>query len=262
MEEKMSVEELNEQLKAIKCDYDIASENLKAEICKVKDVFESSLLQFLPGDMVIRHSTIDTDWIDGNWAWQWRCEIIRSGFEFHSSFDFYFREGNGIAINNGCIGTHDKTEVGYIAAIKTMANIWNHVDEIEALLGQVSFEKLSELKEIKYKVEIDKDHIEAQIKKIQEEEFKAKLFTVGTTIALQEKRADRLFGTPVYVNPSHGDMQGYCRATVLRITPKKVMFNVQYGPFADCKYTDTVCIKKDKIIQAVKDSSWKIIENN
>lgn len=54
MEEKMSVEELNEQLKTVKCDYDIASENLKAEICRVKDIFESNLLQFLPDDMIIR----------------------------------------------------------------------------------------------------------------------------------------------------------------------------------------------------------------
>ncbi len=262
MEEKMNVEELNKQLKALKCDYDIASENLKAEICKVKDVFESNLLQFLPDYMVIQRSTIDTDWIGGNWVWQWRCEIVRPGFEFNSNFNFYFRENNGIAINNGCIGTHDKTEVGYIAAVKTMANIWNHVDEIEMLLGQVSFEKLNELKEIKYKVEIDKSHIETQIKKIQEEEFKSKLFTVGTTIALQEKHSDWLFSTPVYVNPNHYEKQGYCHATVTRVTPKKVMFDLHYGPFADYNYTDTACVKKDKVVQAVKDGSWKIIENN
>ena len=257
----MSVEELNEQLKAAKCNYDIANENLRAEICRVKDILKNALLQFLPDDMIIRCSTIDADWLSNKWAWQWHCEIIRSGFEFHSSFDFYFREGNGIAINNGCIGTHDKTEVGYIAAVKTMANIWNHVDEIEALLGQVSFEKIGELKEIKYKAEIDKSHIEFQIKKIQEEEFKSKLFTVGTTIALQEKHSDWLFSTPVYVNPNHYEKQGYCHATVTRVTPKKVLFDLHYGPFADYNYTDTACIKKDKVIQAVKDGSWKIIEN-
>lgn len=260
--ENKNIETLKNQLKEVACDVDIARNQYSEENIRVKSVFESILLKFLPADMIVRSSHLEVDWIGSKWTWQWRCEVVRSGFEYHSSFDVYFREGGNFSINNGCIGTYDKTEVGYISAIKTMAGIWDHINEIEEALNQVSFEKLRELMDAKYQVEVKQSKIESEIKKIEEAEFEAKLFAVGTVIALQEKHNDWLFNTPVYVNPNCGDLQGYCNAKVVKVTPKKVLFDIHYGPFANYNYTDIACVKKDKVIQAVKNSSWKIIENN
>lgn len=252
--------ELNKALDAANADHEVAFQHYKNVAEGVKEKFESILLKYLPADMVIRFSQLDPNW-GGRWVWQWRCEVVRSDFDHHSDFYFYYSETMGVQLNNGCIGNYGKEDSGYIAAIKTMARIWDHIDELEGALRNIDLAELSEAKEARFNTSDKKNAIETEIRKIHEEEFKEKLFTVGTTIELQVRERDRLFDTSIYVNPNHEEnIRGCCKATVVKVTPKKVLFDIVYGSLSLYKQTDSRYIKKEKVISAVKSGSWKIVE--
>ena len=250
----------NEQLKIVTQDHNAASDKFLRVISNLKDKLENILLKFLPSNMVIRYSHIDPDWIcSGNsWVWKWRCEIIRSDFDHCSDFDFYWSSKEGIELNNSCIGNYTKKETGYIDALRTMVQIWEHADEIEAELEEVSFDELTEAKEEKYQAENRKREIEKELEEIKLKEFTDKTFKEGVQIQLQQKHRDNIFNSRVFPCPGSDDC---LTAKITKVTPKKVLFNLYYTRNGYQYSEEDISIKKERLINPLYyQDGWGVVE--
>ena len=250
----------NEQLKIVTQDHNTASDKFLRVINNLKDKLENILLKFLPSNMVIRYSHIDPDWIcsSNSWVWKWRCEIVRSDFDHHSDFSFYWSAKEGIELNNSCIGNYNKKETGYIDTLKTMVQIWEHADEIEAELAEVSFDELTEAKEEKYQAENRKREIEKEIEEIKLKEFTDKIFKEGIQIQLQQKHRDNIFDSRVFPCPGSDDC---LTAKITKVTPRKVFFDVCYTRNSYQYKQENIPIRKEKLINLLYyQDGWDVIE--
>lgn len=258
----MTKNELNEQLKAIEQDYETIATKSREIKNSLINKFDAILARFLPSNMVVRDSDMDPDYVatTDTWSWKYGCRVIRSDFDKHSDFDFAWDTVNGLQINNYCIGTYDKHETGYIDALRTMVQIWEHADEIGEEFAKIDLSELSKLREERYKILAQRRQVEKGIEKIDLEEFEKKMFTVGTQIQLQKDNRDNLFNTRIFSSKYNDN---YLNAVVTKITPKKVYFTIVYKR-GDYSYKDTeVSVKKENLTNIVfYQGGWDVISNN
>lgn len=255
--------ELNGQLIDVMVAFNEAEEQHKKQVLLVKAALEKALYKVLPANSQIQYSSIDWDWNGSTerWALRWRCEITNVIHTTNSGIHFYFGADKGVEINNACIGCYSKEDKGYIAAIKMMAAIWDHIDQLEADLSQVDTDDLLAAKEQKFQAESAKSKIEYQLAEIRANKLAKEILVEGTEMTLMEGCWDDLFKTRVRACKSEDkDREQFLKAVITHITPKKVLCTVTYSYYFGSNRTITVWLKKDVFLAATtgRHSVWSI----
>lgn len=84
-------------------------------------------------------------------------------YNFGSNFNLNIYDGN-LSINNGTIGTYDKSYKFQIARVRMIAAIWEHMDEI---IGLVDFNAMRKINDTTFTAECKMNKITDQIKDLE-----------------------------------------------------------------------------------------------
>lgn len=257
-------EDLKKELREASAQYDQIKNDYNAESGRVIDKFEAILQAYLPAELVIRNSSIDF-WYSEKGAY--KCSVQPSTNKSDDAFEFLFKKGEGVFLNNACIGSYSKKAAGYVAVIKGMAVIWNNIEKLEEALEQLDFTRLVELDNLKYAASCTKSKIESLIEKEAKEKFEAEVLQVGTMIILQRGYKDDLFNSKVFLSKYDEEDHKYLTAEITKITPKRVELEVtacygipEYLDGNEDKYTFTCKISKDVLLRRLcygQQGAWK-----